>query len=71
MPGFIGYMFNPTCWSKLKVPLLWAPIPPYMKLQYMNEIWDARNNREIELKVSDDEVLYWRRDLTEDRELGL
>jgi hypothetical protein len=42
-----------------------------MKLQYMNEIWDARNNREIELKVVDDEVLYWRRDLTEDRELGL
>lgn len=50
------------------MPLYWAPVDDSMPVE---ELVTAVMNREIELKFAEDHRFYWRRDLCEDRHLGL
>lgn len=61
-------MHNPQIWRELGVPLLWEELPTYKNIM---PILEARDNKEIELMIDFDHKIWWRRDLTEHRELGL
>ncbi len=62
-------MFNPSCWAALKVPLNFEPVDIYQVT--FSTLKEIRDNEEVELMYDFNDNIWWRRDLTEDRELGL
>ena len=64
-------MHNPNIWSKMRVPVNWQELPSEVALWDFLQLLEGRDNQEVQLMIDFDNKIWWRRDLTEYRELGL